>query len=268
MSTVHPSQDPAAGLPVDTSRGVTAAAGFRAGGVTAGFKDSGGADLAVVINDGPSTAAAAVFTSNRVAAAPVHWSRQVVSDGAARAVILNSGGANACTGPQGFQASHETAELVAGQLGLGAGDVIVCSTGLIGVQLPMDVMRPGVPAAVADAAADDAAGLRAARAIMTTDSVAKQAAHASDEGWTVGGMAKGAGMLAPGLATMLVVLSTDAQVDPPVLQRALQEACAATFDRADSDGCMSTNDTVALLASGASGIAPDELELTRALAAV
>ena len=166
MSTVHPSQDPAAGLSVDTSRGVTAAAGFRAGGVTAGVQASGGDDLAVVINDGPSAAAAAVFTSNRVAAAPVHWSRQVVADGAARAVILNSGGANACTGPQGFQASHETAELVAEGLQVGAGDVVVCSTGLIGVQLPMGVMRAGIPEVLADAAADEAAGLRAARAIM------------------------------------------------------------------------------------------------------
>ncbi len=268
MSTVHPSQDPAAGLSVDTSRGVTAAAGFRAGGVTAGFKASGGDDLAVVINDGPSAAAAAVFTSNRVAAAPVHWSRQVVADGAARAVILNSGGANACTGPQGFQASHETAELVAEGLQVGAGDVVVCSTGLIGVQLPMGVMRAGIPEVLADAAADEAAGLRAARAIMTTDTVPKQATHTSPEGWSVGGMAKGAGMLAPGLATMLVVLTTDAEVRPEVLQCSLREACAVTFDRADSDGCMSTNDTVTLLASGASGISPDELELTRALSAV
>jgi len=268
VSTVHPSQDPAAGLSVDTSRGVTAAAGFRAGGVTAGFKASGGDDLAVVINDGPSAAAAAVFTSNRVAAAPVHWSRQVVADGAARAVILNSGGANACTGPQGFQASHETAELVAEGLQVGAGDVVVCSTGLIGVQLPMGVMRAGIPEVLADAAADEAAGLRAARAIMTTDTVPKQATHTSPEGWSVGGMAKGAGMLAPGLATMLVVLTTDAEVRPEVLQRSLREACAVTFDRADSDGCMSTNDTVTLLASGASGISPDELELTRALSAV
>ena len=217
---------------------------------------------------GPSAAAAAVFTSNRVAAAPVHWSRQVVADGAARAVILNSGGANACTGPQGFQASHETAELVAEGLQVGAGDVVVCSTGLIGVQLPMGVMRAGIPEVLADAAADEAAGLRAARAIMTTDTVPKQATHTSPEGWSVGGMAKGAGMLAPGLATMLVVLTTDAEVRPEVLQRSLREACAVTFDRADSDGCMSTNDTVTLLASGASGISPDELELTRALSAV
>lgn len=268
MSTVHPSQDPAAGLSVDTSSGVTAAGGFRAGGATAGFKASGGADLAVVLNDGPSTAAAAVFTSNRVAAAPVHWSRQVVADGAARAVILNSGGANACTGPQGFQAAHETAELVAQSLGIGAGEVVVCSTGLIGVQLPMEVMRAGIPDVLADASADGDAGLRAARAIMTTDTVPKQAAHTSPEGWSVGGMAKGAGMLAPGLATMLVVLTTDAEVASEVLQRSLREACAATFDRADSDGCMSTNDTVTLMASGASGVSAEELELTRALSAV
>lgn len=267
-STTHPSQDPAAGLPVDTARGATAADGFRAGGVTAGFKESGTPDLALVVNDGPSTAAAAVFTTNRVAAAPVHWSRQVVADGSARAVVLNSGGANACTGPQGFQASHATAEAIGEALGIGAGDVIVCSTGLIGMQLPMEVMRAGIGPVVADTAADDAAGLRAARAVMTTDTVPKQAAHTSPEGWTVGGFAKGAGMLAPGLATMLVVLTTDAELPAGTLRRCLAEACSRTFERADSDGCMSTNDTVALLASGAARLAPDELDFTRALTAV
>lgn len=268
MSIAHPSQHPAADLAVDLDRGVTAPAGFRAGSATAGFKASGRPDLAVVVNDGPGSAAAAVFTSNRVAAAPVHWSRRVVSDGSARAVILNSGGANACTGPQGLRSAQETAELVGEALGIGAGEVIVCSTGLIGEQLPMDVMRQGLPSVLADAAGDHAAGLRAAGAIMTTDSVAKQAAHADPAGWSIGGMAKGAGMLAPGLATMLVVLTTDADLPAEALRRSLRQACAATFDRADSDGCMSTNDTVALLASGASGIAPDEHGFAQALAAV
>lgn len=267
-SSTHPSQDPGAGLSVETARGVTAAAGFRAGGATAGFKDSGRPDLAIVINDGPSAAAAAVFTSNRVAAAPVHWSRRAVADGTARAVILNSGGANACTGAQGLQAAHDTAEAVGEALGIGAGDVLVCSTGLIGVQLPMELMTAGLPAVLADAHDDDAAGARAAASIMTTDTVAKQAAHVSPQGWTVGGMAKGAGMLAPGLATMLVVLTTDADLPAETLQGSLVEACSLTFDRADSDGCMSTNDTVALLASGASGVRAEEREFVQALSAV
>ncbi|ROZ62543.1 bifunctional glutamate N-acetyltransferase/amino-acid acetyltransferase ArgJ [Kocuria soli] len=247
---------------------MTAAGGFRAAGVTAGFKPSGKPDFALVVNDGPQSAAAAVFTSNRVAAAPVHWSRQVVADGAARAVILNSGGANACTGPQGFQTSHTTAELVGEALEVGAGDVVVCSTGLIGEQLPLQTIRDGVPLVVAALAEGEAAGLAAATAIMTTDTVPKQATHRSAEGWGVGGMAKGAGMLAPGLATMLVVITTDAELPATVLQRCLAEACASTFDRTDSDGCMSTNDTVVLMGSGASGVAPEEAEFVRALTAV
>ncbi|NHU85194.1 bifunctional glutamate N-acetyltransferase/amino-acid acetyltransferase ArgJ [Kocuria sp. JC486] len=247
---------------------MTAALGFRAAGVTAGFKPSGKPDFALVVNDGPRSAAAAVFTSNRVAAAPVHWSRQVVADGAARAVILNSGGANACTGPQGFQTSHTTAELVGEALEIGAGDVVVCSTGLIGEQLPLETVRDGVPLVVEALGDDDAAGLAAATAIMTTDTVPKQATHRSAEGWSVGGMAKGAGMLAPGLATMLVVITTDADLQPDVLQRCLAEACASTFDRTDSDGCMSTNDTVVLMGSGASEVTPEEAEFVRALTAV
>lgn len=261
------SHNPVPDITVDTTYGVCAAAGFRAAGVEAGFKASGGKDLALVVNDGPEFNAAAVFTSNRVAAAPVHWSREVIRQGTCRAVILNSGGANACTGAQGFQNTHETAELVAEKLGVGAGDVVVCSTGLIGEQLPMDVMKAGIPAVTDALAAGPDAGKAAAEAIMTTDSVSKQACAARD-GWTVGGIAKGAGMLAPGLATMLVVITTDAKLPADALDRALREACRVTFNRTDSDGCMSTNDTVALMASGASGNTADELEFTRALTAV
>jgi len=251
--------------------GVTAPRGFRASGITAGLKASGKPDMALVVNDGPRKAAAAVFTSNRVAAAPVHWSRQVLTDGRADAVILNSGGANACTGPEGFQNTHATAEKTADVLGISAGDVVVCSTGLIGVQLPMDKVLPGVEAAAA-ALADDA-GADAAEAIMTTDTVSKQA------GWTgtgaggtgsyrIGGMAKGAGMLAPGLATMLVVLTTDADLPAAELEAALHEAVRVSFNRADSDGCMSTNDTVVLMASGAASVSPDAAEFTAGLTEV
>lgn len=244
---------------------ITAPQGFRAAGVTAGLKASGKPDLALVVNDGPSKSAAAVFTSNRVAAAPVHWSRQVVTDGRVDAVVLNSGGANACTGVQGFQNTHATAERVAAVLGVSAGDVVVCSTGLIGEQLPMDKLLPGVDAAAAALDADGGSG--AAEAIMTTDTVAKQAVYRGSgadggAGYTIGGMAKGAGMLAPGLATMLVVITTDAEMAPEGLQVALRDATRVTFDRTDSDGCMSTNDTVVLLASGASGVTPDHVEFT------
>ncbi|MDJ0321938.1 bifunctional glutamate N-acetyltransferase/amino-acid acetyltransferase ArgJ [Pseudarthrobacter sp. PS3-L1] len=237
---------------------ITAPRGFRASGITAGLKASGKPDMALVVNDGPAKAAAAVFTANRVAAAPVHWSRQVVSDGRVDAVVLNSGGANACTGPQGFQNTHSTAEKVAAALGISATDVFVCSTGLIGEQLPMDKVLPGVEAATAALAVTG--GPDAAAAIMTTDTVAKEALYigtdASGREFSIGGMAKGAGMLAPGLATMLVVLTTDADVGPDLLEVALRDATRVTFDRTDSDGCMSTNDTVVLLASGASGAVP------------
>ena len=261
------SHNPVPDVPVSTDSGVCAAAGFSAAGVEAGFKKSGGRDLALVVNTGPDDAAAAEFTSNRVAAAPVHWSREVIRQGRARAVVLNSGGANACTGPQGFQNTHETAELVGEQLGMGAGEVLVCSTGLIGEQLPMDVVRGGVPAAVAALAPGQRAAAEAAEAIMTTDTVPKQAC-VSGAGWSVGGMAKGAGMLAPGLATMLVVLTTDAVLGAEELSLALKEACRITFNRTDSDGCMSTNDTVVLMSSGASAQRPDQVEFTRALTAV
>jgi glutamate N-acetyltransferase/amino-acid N-acetyltransferase len=245
---------------------VTAAKGFRAAGVIAGIKASGRADLAVVANEGPLHAAAGVFTSNRFAAAPVQWSQQVIADGQLAAVVLNSGGANACTGDAGYADSVQTAELVGAALGCSRDQVAVCSTGLIGVRLPMDAVANGV--ALASAALAPDGGPSAAAAIMTTDTVPKQAAHASPSGWTVGGMAKGAGMLAPALATMLVVITTDAIVEPGQLDTALRTATALTFDRADSDGCMSTNDTVLLLASGASQVVPDLAEFTAALTQV
>ncbi|TKR23248.1 bifunctional glutamate N-acetyltransferase/amino-acid acetyltransferase ArgJ [Cellulomonas hominis] len=244
--------------------GVTAPAGFRAAGVTAGLKPSGKPDVALVVNDGPLQVAAGVFTSNRVVAAPVVWSRQAVSDGVATAVVLNSGGANACTGPEGFGDTHATAEHVAEVLGTSAGDVLVCSTGLIGERLPMDLLLAGVDGAAAALSVDG--GPDAATAIMTTDTVSKTAAVAGD-GWTVGGMAKGAGMLAPGLATMLVVLTTDAVVTAEQADAALRGATRTTFDRVDSDGCMSTNDTVLLLASGASGVTPDPEAFAAAVSA-
>jgi len=244
---------------------VTAARGFRAAGVTAGLKASGAPDVALVVNDGPTDAAAAVFTRNRVKAAPVLWSEQVIKDGRLRAVILNSGGANACTGPAGFADTHRTAEHVAAVLAVGAGDVAVCSTGLIGDRLPMAKLLAGVDAAAA--ALDAGGGPAAAEAIRTTDTRAKQAV-ATRPGWTVGGMAKGAGMLAPGLATMLCVLTTDAVADAATLDEALRAATRVTFDRVDSDGCMSTNDTVVVLASGASEVEPTAADLTDALTAV
>jgi glutamate N-acetyltransferase / amino-acid N-acetyltransferase len=244
---------------------VTAPRGFRAAGVTAGLKASGRPDLALVVNDGPDHHTAAVFTGNRVEAAPVTWSRTVVADGRADAVVLNSGGANACTGAPGFQDTHRTAEHVGAALGLAPGDVVVCSTGLIGERLPMDLLLAGVDAAAAGLAADG--GAAAAEAIMTTDTVAKTAV-AQRAGWSVGGMAKGAGMLAPALATMLVVVTTDAVAAPADLDAALRAATATTFDRVDSDGCMSTNDTVVLLASGASGVRVTSSDLADAVTQV
>ncbi|MGM1030096.1 MAG: bifunctional glutamate N-acetyltransferase/amino-acid acetyltransferase ArgJ [Actinomycetota bacterium] len=248
---------------------VTAAAGFRAAGVDAGVKGSEGPDVALVVNDGPLDAAAAVFTSNRAKANPVLWSQQAIAGGSARAVILNSGGANCFTGAFGFQTTHQTAERVADRLGIGAIDVQVCSTGLIGVgdEAFRAAVLHGVDLAADALSQGDAAGLAAAQAIMTTDSRPKQAVVTAD-GFTVGGMAKGAGMLAPGLATMLVVLTTDAEADADVLDRALRAATRVTFDRLDSDGCMSTNDTVLLLASGASGARPDEAAITAAVTSV
>jgi glutamate N-acetyltransferase/amino-acid N-acetyltransferase len=241
---------------------VTAPAGFEAAGVECGLKQSGGLDLALVVNRGPLQSGAAVFTSNRAKANPILWSQQVVADGTVSAIVLNSGGANCFTGPQGFQTTHATAEAVAAGLEVSAGDVLVCSTGLIGEQLDRDKVLAGVAAATA--VLSDEGGADAARAIMTTDSVPKTALVHGD-GWTIGGMAKGAGMLAPGLATMLVVLTTDADLDGEELDRALRRATRVTFDRLDSDGCMSTNDQVTVLASGASGIRPAFDEFTAAL---
>jgi glutamate N-acetyltransferase/amino-acid N-acetyltransferase len=251
---------------------VTAPKGFRASGVTAGLKKSGKSDLALVVNDGPLHVAAGVFTSNRVVAAPVEWSRQAIQDGRIDAVILNSGGANACTGPEGFADTHATAEhtaaaLCAAGMDVSAGDVAVCSTGLIGERLNMGALLPGATAAVA--ALSDSGGDAAATAIMTTDTVPKTVVVERD-GWTIGGIAKGAGMLAPGLATMLVVVTTDANLDFRRAQGALRESSRVTFDRTDSDGCMSTNDTLLLLCSGASGVTPEpdvfESALTEACA--
>ncbi|MGW2416215.1 bifunctional glutamate N-acetyltransferase/amino-acid acetyltransferase ArgJ [Streptomyces tubercidicus] len=245
---------------------VTAAQGFTAAGIAAGIKEGGGPDLALVVNNGPRRAAAGVFTSNRVKAAPVVWSEQVLKGGTVSAVVLNSGGANACTGPLGFQDTHATAEKVAEALdGHSAGEVAVASTGLIGLRLPMDKLLPGIDTAVAQLT--EHGGEKAAIAIKTTDSVHKTAVVTRD-GWTVGGMAKGAGMLAPGLATMLVVLTTDADLPAAALDTALRAATRTTFDRIDSDGCMSTNDTVLLLASGASGVAPAADDFAEAVRAV
>jgi glutamate N-acetyltransferase / amino-acid N-acetyltransferase len=244
---------------------VTAPLGFRAAGVAAGLKASGARDVAVVINDGPSRAAAGVFTANRVKAAPVLWTQQVLKGGRVRAVLLNSGGANACTGPLGFADAHVSAERLAAGLADSAGEIAVCSTGLIGERLPMDALLGGVDAALAGASR--AGGLAAADAIRTTDTVAK-IAFQRPGGYTIGGMAKGAGMLAPALATMLCVLTTDARLDAAELDAALRAATRVTFDRLDTDGCMSTNDTVLLLASGAAGERPDTGEFTRALTAV
>jgi glutamate N-acetyltransferase / amino-acid N-acetyltransferase len=243
---------------------VTAPRGFRAAGVAAGIKASGNPDVAVVLNDGPSFAAAGVFTSNRVKAAPVLWSQQVLRGGNVRSVVLNSGGANACTGPAGFQDTHKTAEHLAGLLAISAAEVAVCSTGLIGERLPLDRLLAGVDGAVAAASQDG--GLAAADAIRTTDTVAKTCALPGS-GYAIGGMAKGAAMLSPALATMLVVLTTDADIAAAGLDAALRSAVRTTFDRLDTDGCMSTNDTVLLLASGASGSRPDPGEFTALLTA-
>jgi glutamate N-acetyltransferase/amino-acid N-acetyltransferase len=247
---------------VDRSAGVTAPAGFRAAGVIAGIKPAGKPDLTLVLNDGPEYAAAGVFTTNKVKAAPVLWSQQVLTAGKLKAAVLNSGGANACTGPEGFQDTHKTAEELASILGVGAGEIGVCSTGLIGERLPMDKVLPGLKAVV-DALGDTAEhSLAAATAVMTTDNVPKQAVLKHDGGWSIGGFAKGAGMCAPNMATMLSVITTDAVLDQPHLDHALRNAVGKTFNRLDVDGGTSTNDTVLLLSSGASGVTvtPEEFE--------
>ncbi|WP_433872313.1 bifunctional glutamate N-acetyltransferase/amino-acid acetyltransferase ArgJ [Saccharopolyspora sp. CA-218241] len=250
------------------STGVTGPAGFRAAGVAAGIKSSGGKDLALVVNDGPEQVAAGVFTTNKVQAAPVLWSRQVLEQHRLRAVVLNAGCANACTGPEGFQDTHATAEHVADVLGVGAIEVAVCSTGLIGERLPMDAVRGGVDAAAAALDAGERAGFDAATAVLTTDTVAKQALVRDPDGYAVGGFAKGAGMLAPNLATMLAVLTTDAVLGAEELDAALRAATRVTFDRLDVDGGTSTNDTVLVLASGASGVRPDPATFTERLTEV
>jgi glutamate N-acetyltransferase/amino-acid N-acetyltransferase len=256
--------------PLVRAQGVTAPAGFRATGIAAGIKVSGRLDLALVFNEGPDHTAAGVFTRNQVKAAPVLWTRQVLADGRLRAVVLNSGGANACTGPAGFQDTHATAEELAAALTewgteTGAIDVAVCSTGLIGDRLPMDKVLAGVANLVHEMAGGITGGEEAARAIMTTDTAPKQVALHHPDNWTVGGMAKGAGMLAPSLATMLCVLTTDAVAESSALEAALRRATARTFDRLDVDGACSTNDTVLLLASGASEIAPSQADLDDAV---
>ena len=256
--------------PLIRTQGITAPAGFRAAGIAAGIKASGALDLALVFNEGPDQAAAGVFTRNQVKAAPVLWTRQVLADGRLRAVVLNSGGANACTGPGGFQDTHATAEKLAAALSewgteTGAIDVAVCSTGLIGDRLPMDKILAGVVHLVHEMAGGISGGEEAARAIMTTDTVPKQVALHHPGNWTVGGMAKGAGMLAPSLATMLCVLTTDAVAESSALEQALRRATARTFDRLDVDGSCSTNDTVLLLASGASEITPSQADLDDAV---
>jgi glutamate N-acetyltransferase/amino-acid N-acetyltransferase len=244
---------------------VTHPKGFRASGVAAGLKSTGAKDVALVVNDGPSYAAASVFTANRCLANPVLWSKEVARDGVVRAVVLNSGGANCYTGPEGFQTTHAVAERVADHLEIGAIDVVVCSTGLIGLANDRQQVLAGVDAAYAGLGRGrDGGGPDAAAAIMTTDTVAKQVV-VDGAGWSVGGMAKGAGMLAPQLATMLVVLTTDAVATADDLDTALRAATRVSFDRLDSDGCMSTNDTVTVLASGASGITPPLDDLTDAL---
>jgi glutamate N-acetyltransferase/amino-acid N-acetyltransferase len=250
---------------------VTQPGGFIASGVAAGLKSSGSKDVALVVNTGPKAHSAAVFTTNRFAAAPVIWSRQILSGGDGRVVVLNSGGANACTGPEGFVDTHLTAELVASGLSalgsgeFGAGEVFVCSTGLIGERLKMGALEAGVKSAIAELS--PTGGVMAAEAIMTTDTKYKVSA-VFDHGYTIGGMAKGAGMLAPGMATMLSVITTDADVDSGFLQKALNAATAQTFDRLDSDGCMSTNDTVILLANAASGVTPNPDQFQKALTKV
>ncbi|MEV8337368.1 bifunctional glutamate N-acetyltransferase/amino-acid acetyltransferase ArgJ [Leucobacter sp. NPDC077196] len=246
---------------------VTAPLGFRSAGIAVGLKSTRKPDLALIVNDGPERASAAVFTSNRAQANPIIWSRASIAGGTARAIVLNSGGANCFTGDFGYETTRMTAEAVARAIGADEAErILVCSTGLIGTgdQAFRDKIVGNVDALADALAADDTT---AAAAILTTDSVEKTVVHRG-EGWTIGAIAKGAGMLAPGLATMLVVITTDARLDDDVLDRALRRATAASFDRLDSDGCMSTNDQVTLLASGASGVSPDEAEFAIALASV
>lgn len=241
---------------------VTEPAGFRASGVTAGLKDGGSPDMAVVANDGPHAHAAAVFTSNRCKANPVLWSQERIQAGTACAVVLNSGGANCYTGADGYALVEATAARAADALNTNPDRIQVCSTGLIGKLNSSDAVLSGTSEAVSRLAYDG--GDAAAQAIMTTDTVAKQAIVRGD-GYTIGSMAKGVGMLAPALATMLTVITTDAELEPAELDAALRSATALSFDRVDSDGCQSTNDTVLIMASGASRVRPDLDEFTARL---
>lgn len=245
---------------------VTFAKGFRAAGVEAGISAvDGKKDLALVVNDGPLDAMAGVFTPNRFCAAPVQWTRGVVADGHAKAVILNSGGANACTGQAGYDQSAATAATVAGLLGCTSEDVAVCSTGLIGELLPLDNVLAGAAAAHAALADTAQAGADASHAIMTTDTKPKTV-EIEGNGYRIGGMVKGSGMIAPQLATMLCVITTDAVVTAGQMQAALAVGVDTSFNRIDVDGCMSTNDTVLLMASGASGVEPDPDEFNALVA--
>lgn len=245
---------------------VTFAKGFRAAGVEAGISAvDGKKDLALVVNDGPLAAMAGVFTPNRFCAAPVQWTRGVVADGHAKAVILNSGGANACTGQAGYDQSAATAATVAGLLGCTPEDVAVCSTGLIGELLPLDNVLAGAAAAHAALADTAQGGADAAHAIMTTDTKPKTV-EIEGNGYRIGGMVKGSGMIAPQLATMLCVITTDAVVTAGQMQAALAVGVDTSFNRIDVDGCMSTNDTVLLMASGASGVEPDPDEFNALVA--
>jgi glutamate N-acetyltransferase/amino-acid N-acetyltransferase len=246
---------------------VTAPQGFQAAGVAVGLKSSGKPDVAVVVNRGPLKVGAAVFTSNRAKANPIIWSQQVIQDGVVEAIVLNSGGANCFTGTFGFQTTHQTAEKAAELLGVSSGDILICSTGLIGTgdEIFRAKVLDGTAQGIARLSADG--GEAASLAIMTTDSKPKRSVIAKG-GWSIGGMAKGAGMLAPGLATMLVVITTDAVIDAAQADAALRSATRISFDRLDSDGCMSTNDQVTLMASGASGVTPDADEFAAALAVV
>lgn len=260
-------------MTITRTAGVTAAQGFRAAGVAAGVKKHGGLDMALIVNDGPHLTAAGVFTSNRFKAAPVLWSQEVLKSGELRAVILNSGGANACTGTAGVEDAKEEAihlarQLAAAGVSINAGQIAICSTGVIGDRLPMKAIRSGIealPELLGDSAEK---GLEAATAIMTTDTVAKRSEYASAKGWKVGGMVKGAGMIAPSLATMLCVITTDAIVNQMDLESALRFSTFRTFDRLDVDGSTSTNDTVIVMANGASGVVADQTELTKAIFAV
>ena len=237
---------------------VTFAQGFSAAGVEAGISAvEGKKDLALVVNNGPLDMAAGVFTSNRFCAAPVQWTRKIVADGHVKAVILNSGGANACTGQPGYEQSKATAQKVAALVGAKDSDIAVCSTGLIGELLPLDHVLSGADKAFAALADTAQAGADASHAIMTTDTKPKTVELEGSNGFHVGGMVKGSGMIAPQLATMLCVITTDAVVSAGQLQAALNAGVEMSFNRIDVDGCMSTNDTVLLLASGASGIEPD-----------